>query len=317
MEIRQLEAFAAVMTTGSVTGAARLLERSQPAITRLVQELEAEIGYALFARSGPRVTPTEQAYLLYGDVERMLGSWRSIHSRAAEVGRGGVAQPLVLAATSALAVGLVPQALHALQESFADTPVQLRSAAPEQVVHDVLNGVVQMGASSLPLEHKGLHILWMGQAPCVAVLPAGDALCDLPVVPVHALAQRRWVTMSNPYRLRHKLNAALSTNVGQGMGAQASDFMGPAIETNSSINAQAMVRAGLGVAILEPLTALGAPAEGVVVRPLDASVLFDFGVFVLAGRSPSGMVQALAQAMLAAARAVPGFVQLESTESNR
>lgn len=315
MEIRQLEAFAAVMTTGSVTGAARLLERSQPAITRLVQELEAEIGYALFARSGPRVTPTEQAYLLYGDVERMLGSWRSIHSRAAEVGRGGVAQPLVLAATSALAVGLVPQALHALQESFADTPLQLRLAAPEQVVHDVVNGVVQMGASSLPLDHKGLHILWMGQAPCVAVLPAGDALCDLPVVPLHALAQRRLVTMSNPYRLRHKPNAALSTNVG--MGAQASDLMGPAIETNSSINAQAMVRAGLGVAILEPLTALGAPAEGVVVRPLDASVLFDFGVFFLAGRSPSSMVQALAQAMLDAARAVPGFVQLDSTESNR
>ena len=315
MEIRQLEAFAAVMTTGSVTGAARLLERSQPAITRLVQELEAEIGYALFARSGPRVTPTEQAYLLYGDVERMLGSWRSIHSRAAEVGRGGVAQPLVLAATSALAVGLVPQALHALQESFADTPLQLRSEAPEQVVHDVVNGVVQMGASSLPLDHKGLHILWMGQAPCVAVLPAGDALCDLPVVPLHALAQRRLVTMSNPYRLRHKPNAALSTNVG--MGAQASDLMGPAIETNSSINAQAMVRAGLGVAILEPLTALGAPAEGVVVRPLDASVLFDFGVFFLAGRSPSSMVQALAQAMLDAARAVPGFVQLDSTESNR
>lgn len=245
----------------------------------------------------------------------MLGSWRSIHSRAAEVGRGGVAQPLVLAATSALAVGLVPQALHALQESFADTPLQLRSAAPEQVVHDVVNGVVQMGASSLPLDHKGLHILWMGQAPCVAVLPAGDALCDLPVVPLHALAQRRLVTMSNPYRLRHKPNAALSTNVG--MGAQASDLMGPAIETNSSINAQAMVRAGLGVAILEPLTALGAPAEGVVVRPLDASVLFDFGVFFLAGRSPSSMVQALAQAMLDAARAVPGFVQLDSTESNR
>ena len=121
--------------------------------------------------------------------------------------------------------------------------------------------------------------------------------------------------MSNPYRLRHKPNAALSTNVG--MGAQASDLMGPAIETNSSINAQAMVRAGLGVAILEPLTALGAPAEGVVVRPLDASVLFDFGVFFLAGRSPSSMVQALAQAMLDAARAVPGFVQLDSTESNR
>ena len=88
MEIRQLEAFAAVMTSGSVTGAARLLDRSQPAITRLVQELEAEIGYALFVRSGPRVTPTEQAYLLYGDVERALGGLRHIRARAADIARG-------------------------------------------------------------------------------------------------------------------------------------------------------------------------------------------------------------------------------------
>src|SRR5947199_229399 len=54
MEPRQLEAFAAVMSTGSVTGAARLLARSQPAITRLVQELEAEVGYALFTRHDRR-----------------------------------------------------------------------------------------------------------------------------------------------------------------------------------------------------------------------------------------------------------------------
>ena len=69
MEPRQLEAFAAVMSTGSVTGAARLLARSQPAITRLVQELEAEIGYALFTRNGPRVTPTAQGFLLHEDAE--------------------------------------------------------------------------------------------------------------------------------------------------------------------------------------------------------------------------------------------------------
>ena len=100
MEIRQLEAFAAVMSTGSVTGAARLLARSQPAITRLVQELEAEVGYALFARSGPRVTPTEQGHLLYGDVERALGGLRQVQQRAAEIGHGSPARPLPLAATS-------------------------------------------------------------------------------------------------------------------------------------------------------------------------------------------------------------------------
>lgn len=313
MEIRQLEAFAAVMTSGSVTGAARLLDRSQPAITRLVQELEAEIGYALFVRSGPRVTPTEQAYLLYGDVERALGGLRHIRARAADIARGSAAQPLVLAATSALAVGLMPQALRALEARNGVTPVRLRSAAPEQVVQDVLNGVVQLGASSLPLEHKGLQVLWLGQAPCVAVLAASDPLAALPVVPLAALAQRRIVTMSNPYRLRHRLNAVWP----QAAGAADAALQQPFIETNSSINAQALVRAGLGVAVLEPLTALGAPAEGVVVRPLDLSIPFDFGVVVPAGRPISEPVQALANALLLAAQAVPGFVQHSAAEQAR
>ncbi|MFX7507385.1 LysR family transcriptional regulator, partial [Acinetobacter baumannii] len=36
MNLRQLEAFAAVMSVGSITGGARLVGRSQPAVTRLI-----------------------------------------------------------------------------------------------------------------------------------------------------------------------------------------------------------------------------------------------------------------------------------------
>ena len=125
MELRQLEAFAAVMSTGSVTAAGRLLGRSQPAISRLLQELEAEIGYALFSRSGPRVTPTER-FLLYEDVERALAGMRQIRERAGEIARGQ-AQPLLIAATPALAAGLVPAALQRMQAG-ADAPPRRRSS---------------------------------------------------------------------------------------------------------------------------------------------------------------------------------------------
>lgn len=307
MELRQLEAFVAVMSVGSVTGAARVLSRSQPAITRLVQELEAEIGYALFTRNGPRLTPTEQGFLLFEDAERALAGLRRIHERSAEIARGE-AQPLLLAATSALAVGLLPQALKRVEAQTGAAAVQLRTASPEQVVHAVLSGAVQLGASSLPLEHRGLQVHWIVQLACVAVLPQHDPLTACDKVPLAALAQRRLITMSNPFRLRHRLDAVLA-EAGRAAGQHEA-----LIETNSSINAQALVRAGLGVAVLEPLTAHGAPMDGVVVRPLDTDIPFFFGVITPQARPLSAAVRALVDALLQAAAVLPGFVQHDVAE---
>lgn len=283
------------MSTGSVTAAGRLLGRSQPAISRLLQELEAEIGYALFARSGPRVTPTEQGFLLYDDVERALSSLRQIRDRAEEIARGQ-AQPLLLAATSALAAGLVPDALKRIEAQAGNTRVQLRSASPERVVHAVLSGAAQLGATSLPLEHRGLTVHWIGQAPCVVALPENDPAARHDVVPVAELAGRRVITMANPYRLRRRLDAALGHAAG-------------AIETNSSVNALAAVRAGLGVSVLEPITAYGAPMAGVAIRPIDLDIPFFFGVITSQSQPLTPACQAMADALAqAAAQLLPGFV---------
>ncbi|MFY1868331.1 LysR family transcriptional regulator [Achromobacter xylosoxidans] len=302
MELRQLEAFAAVMSTGSVTAAGRLLGRSQPAISRLLQELEAEIGYALFARSGPRVTPTEQGFLLYDDVERALSSLRQIRDRAEEIARGQ-AQPLLLAATSALAAGLVPDALKRIEPHANLAPrIELRSASPERVVHAVLSGAAQLGATSLPLEHRGLTVHWIGQAPCVVALPENDPAARHEVVPVAELAGRRVITMANPYRLRRRLDAALGHAAG-------------AIETNSSVNALAAVRAGLGVSVLEPITAYGAPMAGVAIRPIDLDIPFFFGVITSQSQPLTPACQAMADALAqAAAQLLPGFVLHEACQ---
>ncbi|MCG7324631.1 LysR family transcriptional regulator [Achromobacter sp. ACRQX] len=304
MELRQLEAFAAVMSTGSVTAAGRLLGRSQPAISRLLQELEAEIGYPLFARSGPRVTPTEQGFLLYDDVERALTSLQQIRGRADEIARGQ-AQPLLVTATSALAAGLVPAALKRIEDRLGAARVQLRSASPERVVHAVLSGAAQLGVTSLPLEHRGLTVHWIAQAPCVVALPEDNPVAQHAVVPVSALAGRRLITMANPYRLRRRLDAALSHNV-QALGT---------IETNSSVNALAAVRAGLGVSVLEPVTAYGSPVAGVAIRPIDLDIPFFFGVITPQSQTLTPACQAMADALAEAAAALlPGFVLHDACE---
>lgn len=305
MDLRQLEAFAAVMSTGSVTAAGRLLGRSQPVITRLIQEMEADVGYALFARNGPRVTPTDRGFLLYDDVERALVGLRQIRERAAEIARGD-ARPLRLAATSALATGLLPCALRALEGRLPTSNIQLRSMAPERVLHDVLTGAAQLGATSLPLEHRGLTVHWIGQASCVLAVPANDPIAASDTLSASDLAGRRLITMANPYRLRGRLDQALSK---QGHKAHGM------IETNSSVNALAAVRAGLGWAVLEPITAYGMPIDGVTIRTLDIDIPFFFGVITPQSQPPLPAVQLVADALAeSAAQLLPGFVRHEASE---
>ena len=65
---------------------------------------------------------------------------------------------------------------------------------------------------------------------------------------------------------------------------------------------------------MEPLTARGMPLDGVVVRALDVHIPFFFGVITLQSRQLSAPLQALAEALLEQARALPGFMRHDPAE---
>ncbi|WP_050470105.1 LysR family transcriptional regulator [Herbaspirillum chlorophenolicum] len=306
MDLNQLEAFAAVMTIGSVTGAGRSLGRSQPAISKAIGDLEAELGYALFDRNGPRVTPTGKAFLLYEEVERSLVGLRSIRERAAEIGREE-AQPVHLVATPALASTIAPAALQLVAQGSSAFPehIHLRSASAEQVVHAVLHRTVSLGLTSLPVAHRGLDLHWIGEAPCVAVMRADHPLAKKDKITRAALRGERVITMSNRYRLRQRIETALGED----------SPLDVAIDTNTSFNAIMAARAGLGVALVEPITALGMPIEGLVAKPLAVDIPFYFGVVTPFGRPVEGTTLALIDAVETVARTIlHGFVKRDAAE---
>lgn len=297
IDIRQLEAFAAVMSAGSITGAARLTGRSQPAVTRLIQELEAELGFHLLHRSGPRISPTAQGVQFHAEAERALVSLRQMRARADAIAHEE-APPIEIAAIPALAAGLVPAALARLSEALP-REIHLQGAAAEQVALAVLARRAEIGLASLPFDHPGLETLWIGGAPCVVAVPADDDLVQRAIVPLRELAGRRLLTMASPFRLRRRVQQALD-RVG---------IASPAIlVTNASLNALTAVRAGLGVAIIEPATAYGVPVDGVAIRPLDAVIPFLWGVIAPLAVPLSSTAQALVAALRDTAVAMlPGF----------
>lgn len=306
MELHQLEAFSAVMSAGSITGAGRLLERSQPAVTRQIQELEADLGYALFNRNGPRVTPTHRAFLLYEEVERSLVGLKTIEQRARAIGLGE-AEPLRVAATPALAASIVPPAIAALPPLGHTPQFQLRSLSAEHVVHEVLTRSADIGLVTLPIGHAGLDIHWIAEAPCVALVQSSDPLATLPHITLRDLANQRIVTVANRFRLRHRIDAAFAA------ARIAADVF---LETNASLNAVMAARAGAGVAIVDPATGLGLPIEGVTARPLDCAIPFFFGVVTPAGKPRRAAVDALLQSIEQATRELLDGVVLHPAQQH-
>lgn len=285
MNLRQLEAFSAVMSAGSITGAARLLGRSQPAVSRLIQELEASVGFALFDRAGPKVTPTSRALQLHEEVERSLIGLGRIQERAAAIARAEERE-LRIAAIPALATSLVPAALARMET--VPSQVNLRSTAAEEIIRSILDLTVDVGLASLPIDHPGVKVHWVVDAGCVAVLRDNDPLAQTPTVRLDQLADRRLITMTNPYRLRRRVDRALSA-----AGIDPTQRL----ETNGSIYAMIAARQGLGVALVERMTASAVPIEGVVVRPIDHHIPFLWGVLTPVAKPATPSVMALIAAL--------------------
>ncbi|TDV72021.1 LysR family transcriptional regulator [Pseudomonas sp. LP_7_YM] len=303
MDLRQLEAFAAVMSAGSVTAAGKMLGRSQPSVTRVIQELEQELGFALFERSGPKVTPTHKAFMMYGEVESALLGVRNIRQRAQHIAQEENHQ-IKLVAISALALGLLPSALSRLPDNLRPQQIQLQSMSPENVVQAVLTKTMDLGAVSLPLEHRGLDIHWIGEAPCVAVLPADSALAAHPILSMEQLVEQTLITMANPYRFRRRIDKAFHD-----AGGKAPRML----DTNTSLIAMQMARVGLGVALVDPFTAIGVPLEGVVVRPIACNVPFFFGLISAFASPLSDVARALIDEIASSAkRLLPEMVMHEA-----
>ncbi|NUS68386.1 MAG: LysR family transcriptional regulator [Ensifer adhaerens] len=285
MEVRDLEAFLAVMSTGSITGAARLLDRSQSQVTRLIQDLETSLGFALFERNGPRIAPTDKGIAFHEDAERFVSGIGHLRNRAKAIA-GKEPEPIEIAATPAFASGIIPIALAELPERLLPHTINLRSMPAEAAVQSVFARTADFCVTSLPADQPGLDVQGFFEGRCVAAVAPHDPLAAKDVISIADLAGRTLVTMSNPFRLRHSVDEVLNA-----AGVRPSRI----IATNAANNAVQVASLGLGVAIIEPATAYGLQSAPIVVRPLDVEIPFLWAILSAGSRPLSAGVRELIQ----------------------
>jgi DNA-binding transcriptional LysR family regulator len=298
METRDLQTFLAVAETGSVTKAAVLLERSQPSVTRTIQDLEAELGFALLQRVGRRVMLSEEGVAFEEEARRVLNSLSGLAARARAIA-SGKGRMLQVASTSAIATALIPSALAGFPMEKLPSEIHIAQYLPNIVAQEVSAGRAEVGFSSMPLDVPGLEVVRLYSADDVAALPEGDPLSRYGVVPLSAFAGRRFVTMLDPVRLQRQVSHAMETR-----GIRP----GPAIRTNVSYSALRLIEKTGAISIVEPVSAFGVNVPGVVIRPIDVAIPFHWGAVVAAGRPLRPLVKQMIDAVEAEAlRLIPGL----------
>lgn len=276
---RQIEAFRTVIVTGGITAAAQALNVTQPAVTRLIQDLQYALGLPLFVKRGARLVPTNEALSLYREVERQFVGLERIENAARNL-REGRAGSLRVAALPAFNVGFLPRIVGGYLAQKPGLEIALYGSISSQVVDWVTSGFCELGFAQMPLDFPGIDIEMLPSIPQVAILPTGHRLTEKAELVPEDFAGEPFVSLEQSTQLRYRIDALFSAH-----GVTRSTR----VETPLSMIACGLVAAGAGVAVVDPFTAEEYRGRGIEIRPLRPRVVFDMAIIWGAGRFRSAV----------------------------
>lgn len=267
LRFRHLEIFHAIMETGSVSAAGAKLGLSQPSVTKTLQTLEHELGYALFDRIRGRLQPTEEARALMREVERAHAALEDVRYLSRRLRLGQDTQ-IRVAATPALGHELLPDAIARYLSMHPRAVFDVSSHHSGDIVSAMgrpsfgFDVGFTFGIEESETRIGSVPIGTVGLA-CVAksgVLPAG-----LRPLEIQDLAGMSVIGLEQSEPLG-RLLAGLSSTAGLSLDAS--------IRVQTYAIACALAERGLGIAIVDALTAESYAARfpNVEVRRFGASL---------------------------------------------
>lgn len=136
-----LQTFVAVVESGSFTGAARRVHRSQSAVSMQVQRLETALGYRLFERGGQAVRLTGAGETFYDHAQRILGDYRAAMGA---LGHTEIEGDLSVGAPEDFVITFLPDVLADFQRVYPGIRIHITSEPSRQLIHSLAGGGVDI-----------------------------------------------------------------------------------------------------------------------------------------------------------------------------
>jgi DNA-binding transcriptional LysR family regulator len=199
MELRHLRYFLAVAEEGQFTRAAARLHMQQPPLSQQIQELEQELGFALFLRQprGVELTAPGQAFAEHARAAlRTLGQGVA-HAR--RVSQGQVGRVRIALTSSAAFHPLATTAIRAFRQTHPDIAIELSEVNAAEIIEMMSNGQIDAAILRKPTETPAdLRFELLAQERMRLVLPLGHVLIGVRAIALDALAGEPFIFVRRP-----------------------------------------------------------------------------------------------------------------------
>ncbi|EKS71449.1 MULTISPECIES: LysR substrate-binding domain-containing protein [Caballeronia] len=245
LKIRQIEAFRAVMLRHTVTRAAESLHISQPAVSRLIADLESRVGFVLFERQQGRLAPTAEARVLFEEVERAFVGLDRITQAAHQI-RAMRRGSLRVAGSPAVALDLLPAVIARFVEQHPGIDVSLLAHSATTVVDKVASGQCDVGLTAEAIPHPAVKSERLPNAVMRCIVPRGHRLARRASLSPYDLRGEPFVSFPHSFDARAAIDRVF---------VEAGVTRNLVIEAQLSQAIVALVANRAGVALIDPVTA--------------------------------------------------------------
>lgn len=270
LNLRQVEAFRAVMRSGTIVAAAEVLCVTQPAVSRLIGEMEIRLGFQLFERRGRRLHPTAQGEQLFREVERVYLGVERIAQAAIDIKHHRIGE-LRIACLPGIAMWILPRAARRFHEQYPGIYMFLNSLPSRQISDLVATHEFDLGIVELPVLDAAVTVVPVASQPAVLLVHQNHRFVSAKRLSLKALESEPLILLSQHSSLRFMLEQAFYQ-----LGVE------PHIkfETPHSLVACAMVREGLGVTIVSNETAQQFEGQGMHIVALEEEITSECGIIL-------------------------------------
>jgi DNA-binding transcriptional LysR family regulator len=208
MDLTLMRSLLAVVDAGAITEAADRLGVTQPALSRRVRQLEAQLGVALLTRGRKGVALTTVGHLVAAEARVLVERYDHLRAQVAAYQRleGGT----VRLGGGATAVSFVlPDAIARFQGEYPGVRFQVKESGSREVEEDVVSGRLELGIVTLPTHLRELEVHPLIEDRIVLIARAQHPLAQARPLRVAQLAGLALVGFEAGSAIRQIIDASL------------------------------------------------------------------------------------------------------------